>query len=362
MRILFLTYQGDVAGSTYSISYLAKGLASRGHSIFLGIRKESLLWQLMETTDVTRIPMTFRGKFDFSNWRQIRDAVKAYNIDLINAQSSYDRYTSIFSKMWYGFQAKIIHTRRQMPLSTGGPIQLYLYNKKTDGIVAVSREMKQELCRLGIHSEHIKVIPNGTPVEKYRHVSEAKVEALKHKFKITESDFVIGCVSRMKNQLQIVKAIATLNFPVKMIFCGITPTPEMEQIVNSCHGKHQFFFEGHVEPTEILAYHKIFNIHVLASTMEGLSQSLLEAMAMGTPVLATAFAGNIDLIENEVNGLLFTDNNIEELRNQISRLQKNPSLLKRLAKAGQKTALVDFNIENTVSNYEEYFQQMVTEN
>ena len=362
MRILFLTYQGDVAGSTYSISYLAKGLAARGHSIYIGIRKESLLWQLMENTEVSRIPMTFNGKFDFSNWKKIRDVVKKFEIDLINAQSSYDRYTSIFSKMRYGFQAKIIHTRRQMPLSIGGPIQLYLYNKKTDGIVAVSQQMKKGLCRLGIHSEHIKVIPNGTPVEKYRNVSEEKVTDLKHKFNITKNDFVIGCVSRMKNQLQIVKAIEKLDFSVKIIFCGISPTPEMEQIVNRCNEKHSFFFEGHAEPTEILAYHKIFNIHVLASTMEGLSQSLLEAMAMGTPVVATAYAGNIDLIDHEKNGLLFEDNNIDALVSQIDRLYHDESLLKRLATAGKKTALEDFNIEKTVSNYEEYFLQMVTEN
>lgn len=362
MRILFLTYQGDVAGSTYSISYLATGLASRGHAIYMGIRKESLLWKLMEGTSVTNIPMSFKGKFDFTNWKQIRDAVKKYDIQLINAQSSHDRYTSIFAKFRYGLKVKIIHTRRQMPMSMGDPIQLYLYNKKTDGIVAVSEQMKFGLCRLGIHSKHIKVIPNGTPTEKYHNVSEEKVNALKLKFDICEQDFVIGCVSRMKNQLQIVQALEHLTFPVKMIFCGISPTQEMKQIMDRCTQEHQFFFEGHVEPNDVLPYYKIFDIKILASTMEGLSQSLLEAMALGTPVIATAYAGNLDLIDHEVNGLLFADGDINELKEHITKLYEDEPFNERLKKAGKKRALLDFNIENTISKYEEYFRQLVAEN
>lgn len=362
MRILILTYQGDVAGSTYSIAYLAKGLATRGHSIYMGIRKESLLWSLMEDSSVQRIPMTYHGKFDFTNWRQIREAVIRYDIQLINAQSSHDRYTSIFSKIRYGLKVKIIHTRRQMPMSMGGPIQLFLYNQKTDGIVAVSEQMKLELCKLGIHSNHIKVIPNGTPTEKYQNVSDEKALVLKKKFDISDHDFVIGCISRMKQQLQIVQTMEHLSFPVKMIFCGIEPTPEMQEIMDRCVQKHQFFFEGHVDPKDILAYYKIFNIKILASTMEGLSQSLLESMAMGTPVIATAYAGNLDLIEHNKNGLLFKDGDIDSLKEQIVKLHKDQSLRERLIQEGKKTALQDFNIENTISKYEEYFRQLVTEN
>lgn len=362
MRILFLTYQGDLAGSTYSIAYLSKGLANRGHSIYVGIRKESLLWSLLEGSSVQRVPMTYHGKFDFTNWKQIREVVLHYNIQLINAQSSHDRYTSIFSKIRYGLKVKIIHTRRQMPMSMGGPIQLFLYNHKTDGIVAVSEQMKVELCKLGIHSEHIKVIHNGTPAEKYQNLSDQKVQSLKNKFNISDHDFVIGCISRMKQQLQIVRALEQLSFPVKMIFCGIEPTSEMKELIDQAAEKHQFFFEGHVNPEDILAYYKIFNIKILASTMEGLSQSLLESMAMGTPVIATAHAGNLDLIEHEKNGLLFKDGDIDSIKEQIVKLHEDQSLRERLVHEGKITALQDFNIENTISRYEEYFLQLVTEN
>lgn len=361
LRILFLTYQGDTAGSTNSIAYLAMGLAERGHEIYLGIRRESLLWQLVEGSKVNRIPMTFKGKFDFTNWRQIRDVVKQHDIQLINAQSSHDRYTSIFANKRYGLGVKIVHTRRQMPLSMGGPLQLFLYNRWTDSIVAVSNQVKEGLMKLGIKESQLKVIHNGTPTEKYKNIDSAQVERLNAKFDLKPDDFVLGSVSRPKNQIQVVKALALVEKPLKMIFCGIESTEEMQEIINSYTTPHQLFFEGHVEKDDILAYYKVFDTDILASTMEGLSQSLLEAMALETPVIATAYAGNLDLIQDGENGLLFKDGDISKIAELINQVMTDQPLRSKLITNGKKTALEKFNIENTIRNYEEYFQSLIEE-
>ncbi len=362
LSILFLTYQGDVAGSTNSIAYLARGLADRGHNIHIGIRKESLLWTLLEGSKVNRIAMTFKGKFDFKNWRQIKDAVRTHNIQLINAQSSHDRYTSIFANWRYGLGVQVVHTRRQMPLSMGGFLQRFLYNKKTDGIVAVSQQVKDGLVNLGFTDGHVKVIHNGTPTEKYDHIDLSKVEILKQKFKIKPDDFVLGCVSRMKNQIQIFQALTKIKEPIKVIFCGIEPTDEIKELMDQFPMDHQVFFEGQVESRDILNYYKLFDLKILASTMEGLSQSLLEAMALGVPVVATAFAGNLDLIEDGVNGLLFNDNDIDQMGKNILEIKHNNTLREKLIIAGKQTALKIFNIKNTIRNYEQYFSDLIKEN
>ena len=359
MQILFLTYQGDLAGSTNSIAYLSKGLAERGHSIHMGIRRESLLWELLEGSKINRIPMTFKGKFDFNNWRQIRDAVKAHNIQLINAQSSHDRYTSIFANWYYRLGVKIVHTRRQMPLSLGGPLQLFLYNKRTDGIVAVSNQVRDGLIGLGIRKEKLTVIHNGTPRSKYDHIDPEKVEALRKKFNVSSSDFVLGCVSRMKNQAQIFKALKKIDEPMKIIFCGITANEEIQGLINEFETPHQVFFEGQVNTPDILNYYRLFDAKILASTMEGLSQSLLEAMALEVPVTVTAYAGNLDLIQDGENGLLFEDGNIDQIVECILRLKHDSALRLKLKANGKRTALETFDIENTVNRYESYFQESI---
>ncbi|NVJ64665.1 MAG: glycosyltransferase family 4 protein, partial [Flavobacteriaceae bacterium] len=105
----------------------------------------------------------------------------------------------------------------------------------------------------------------------------------------------------------------------------------------------------------------IFDADILASTMEGLSQSLLEAMALETPVIATAYAGNLDLIEDGKNGLLFEDGDIEKIAELIQRVRTDQSLRNTLIANGKVTALQKFNIDRTITNYEEYFQSLIAQ-
>lgn len=360
MNILIITYQGDIAGSTNSISYLAKGLAERGHRVVVGIRKEALLNELLAGSKVIIEHMTFKGKLDRENMRQIRDVVKKHDIQLINAQSSRDRYTSIFANKFFKLGAKLIFTRRQVSKSMGGPIS-WFYEWGTDKVVAVSNGVKKTLEKDGISSKHIEVIYNGTPVEKYQHIDEGYVAEIKKKYAVKPNEIVIGCVSRMKNQLQLIQALHYLEFPVKVIFAGIEKTPEFEEIIQKYNQPHQLYFEGVVPRERMLEYFRLFTMKVLPSTMEGLSQSLLEAMAMGVPVIATNAAGNPDLVKDGENGLLFEDGDVEGLAKKIALMAQSPELREQLINKGKKTALEDFSIERVITNYETFFETIIHE-
>ena len=91
MNILLITYQGYMAGSTNSIAYLASGLAERGHLVCVGLKRESLLWDKLEGTQVIRVPMQFNGRFSRTNVKEITEVIRRYDIEIINAQSSLDR-------------------------------------------------------------------------------------------------------------------------------------------------------------------------------------------------------------------------------------------------------------------------------
>ncbi len=359
MNLLFLTYQGDIAGATNSIAYLTKGLADRGHQVYMGCREESLLYRMLENTKVHRIPMHFRGKIDFPLMRRLRDVIKEYDIELINAQSSLDRYTSVFARWRYGLDVKVVHTRRQMSLSMGGLLNKLIYYRGTDKIIAVSEPVKASLVKQGIPASHLQVIHNGTPIEKYSRIDEKKIQELKEKLHIQEGDIVIGCCARLKHQVQILQALQYVKEKTKVIFVGIDEQEEFKKYYDLL--PHEIHIMGDNVPNEeALHYIKLFTINILPSTMEGLSQSLLEAMALGIPVIATAFAGNLDLIKNEENGLLFDHENIHQLAEKIELLIHQPGLRKKLATAGQKTAMQDFNIERTIDNYEAFFAELTS--
>jgi len=363
MNILFLTYQGDIAGSTNSIAYLTKGLASRGHNIYMGCRKESLLYSMLENSPVHRIPMTFKSKFDSRNIRQIKEAVENYQIDIINAQSSIDRYTSILAKIKYNLKVKVLHTRRQVSKSSGGVFQSYFYMAGTDKIVAVSQGVKRSLVKKGIRGSHIEIIHNGTPARKYEVLDESVEHNLRKKLHLKSTDFVIGCVARMKNQVQLLHALAKLDFSFKAVFVGVEMREEFEQVISQ-YGeefRNKLHFEGMV-PTEVmLNYYGLFDLKVLPSTMEGLSQSLLEAMYLKVPVIATRAAGNIDLINDGENGLFFEDGDIAGLAELIDKVYRHEISTQQMIGNAFKTASVDYSIERTINKYETFFASLLTE-
>ncbi len=361
MNILFLTYAKGLAGSSQSLRYLSEGLASIGHKVWIGCPQDSQIAQLVQGSAVEVIPMTFRGKADWSNIKHIAQVVKSCSIDIISPQSTLDRYTASFAKSLYRLPAKIVHVRRQMPKNNGIWLVNWFIRSTVAKVVAVSWPVKEAIQkRQGLPSSMVPVIRNGTPTSKYELDDHPdRLEGLKSRYGIKEGDFVIGCVSRLKNQRQILEALGTIDRPVHVIFVGIERQDGWQDIIDQWPVPHAIHFTGHIDPTEALYHYPLFDLKVLASTMEGLSQSLLEAMAMGVPVIASAAGGNTDLIQPGVNGLLFNDGDIPALSGAISNLLTDDNRRERLASAGKKTAWEDFSIEKTINGYEELFESLI---
>lgn len=362
MRILLTDFFGGTAGSTYSVAYLAKGLADSGHTVYAGCRRDSLLYSLIEGTGVRWADVAGSRKWDLGAAKKLSRFVRVHGIQIVNAQASDDRYVSIFARKFFRMHARVIHTRRQRPLSMGGRLQNWFYTTGTDRIIAVSRGVREALVRIGIPDDHISVIPNGTPEDKYKNVNRERVEVLRRQYGIRAGDRVIGCVSRMKNQEQILRALEKIGIPVKAVFVGIQNNAGFESIVSAYTTPHSVFFTGFVPNEEVLAHYPLFSMMVLASIMEGLSQSLLEAMAMGVPVIATNASGNPDLIRHGFNGLLFRDGDIDGLSAEIERLFEDQELRNRIVQNGYRSAFEEFSIENTVKRHEAlYLQILATE-
>ncbi len=355
MRILLLTHEGHVAGSTMSTAYLARGLASRGHEVHVACRPGTLLESLLSGTAVRVHGLAFAGRFDRSTMRALRDIVKTHAIELVNPQGSYDRYCMAFAQIIYRLPVACVHTRRQMPLSAGGRLQAAFYTKMTRKMVAVSEGVKGALVKRHIPAGHIVVIHNGTPREKYDRVDAAVSTRLRERYEIRDGEFVVGCVSRRKKQEQLLQALALLEDPVRVLFVGIEADAQLRELTDRVAGKHVVTFCGTVDPAEALNCYPLFSVMVLPSTMEGLSQSLLEAMALGVPVVSTAAGGTPELIRDGENGLLFDDRDVPRLAACISQVRHDRPATARMVERARVSALEEFSIERTVERYEELF-------
>jgi len=345
-----------MAGSTYSAFYLANGLHQRGHDVWVGYKKGSFLEKLIEGADFEKIEFNPNHKLDFKAAKQLATFVQVNQIDVVNAQASVDRHITIFARWFFGMPGKLLHTRRQKPQSVGGWLKAWFYTKGTDKIIAVSPAIKNFLINSGIPGHHIQVITNGIPESKWKSIDPLKVDALRKKYGINDEDLVIGCVSRIKKQDQILKAIQKIDKPTRVLFVGIVDQfPHLSELIKSLPSKHEVFFTGEISNEEVLQHYPLFTMKILPSDMEGFSQSILEAMALGVPVIATNASGNPNLIEDGVNGLLFEDGDIDQLSCLINKLEGDDPLRKDIIKNAWERVKNRFGLDEMILKYEKLF-------
>jgi glycosyltransferase involved in cell wall biosynthesis len=99
-------------------------------------------------------------------------------------------------------------------------------------------------------------------------------------------------------------------------------------------------------------------VFVLPSVSEGLSNTLLEAMAAGTAIVASDVGGNKEIVADEVSGLLFDSDDLDGLTRALSRLVNDSVLRKRLSGAAAQIVREQFSIEVMLRRYEEMYRRV----
>ena len=110
-------------------------------------------------------------------------------------------------------------------------------------------------------------------------------------------------------------------------------------------------FLGNVPHSEIPLYIRAAEVFVLNSEYEGLSHTLLEVQALGTPIVASGVCGNPEVVEDGVNGLLADPRDPDSLREALKCLLGDPKLAQSYALEGLARA-VNFTREGTFSQVE----------
>jgi glycosyltransferase involved in cell wall biosynthesis len=132
---------------------------------------------------------------------------------------------------------------------------------------------------------------------------------------------------------------------------------ELDRAVEQLGLADRVTFLGRLAEAETLAEIARSDVLVLPSFMEGLPIVLMEAMALGKPVIATRVAGVPELVNDGETGLLFTPSNWSELAAQISALAADHELRKRLGAAGPAKIAAEFDVRQSAAKLHHLFRQ-----
>ncbi|MHB8742772.1 MAG: glycosyltransferase [Sulfuricaulis sp.] len=238
-----------------------------------------------------------------------------------------------------------------------------LLSQYTNRIFSVSEQLKQDLTtHVGIPAACIEVLYNGVDTNK-THARDRI--AVRQELNVCDSDIVIGSVGRLvpvKNYAILLRAVSALlaNHEVKAIFVGEGPErPALEALTDSLQIRQAVRFLGHRNDVrDMLAGMDIF---VLPSQSEGMSNTLLEAMAAGIPVVASDVGGNTEIVRDKQDGLIFPHNDLTKLQTCLAILCHDDTYRKQLGGTGRLRALQAFSIQAMIARYEDLYNRAFEE-
>jgi glycosyltransferase involved in cell wall biosynthesis len=242
--------------------------------------------------------------------------------------------------------------------------------KTATAVIAPSQAVAEELLAAGYPTDNLHLIPNGValpakPAENSQQLArQALAEANQDLVAAPEEPVVVytGRLDRNKGLYDLVKAWpeVTKRWPrCHLWLVGEGPDRDrLFQQIKDLDLQGQVVLPGVFDDVEEVL--RAANLFILPSYFEGLSISLMEAMAHQVPVIASNIPGNNDIIQSGVNGCLVPAGNVSAISQAIRDALANPDQLTRWATAAQQTIQNNYSLASMVNAHLKLFEQLVT--
>ena len=288
--------------------------------------------------------------------------------DLVHCHTWYSHFGGILAKLNYGIPF-VITVHSLEPLrpwkreQLGGGYDFSLWIEKTalemaDAIVAVSGETKRDIERLfEVDPNHVRVIHNGIDLEEYRRVDST--DALKRHGINPDEPYLlfVGRITRQKGIVYLVRAIQFMTPGFQIVLCAGAPdTPEIAIEMQKAIEQAKFersdiiWIEEMVDRNAVIELYSHAAVFCCPSIYEPFGIINLEAMACGTPVVASAVGGIKEVVVDQETGFLVPLEQMKEspfeplnpekfsrdLAGKINQLMNDRRLREKFGKAGRK--------------------------
>ena len=224
-----------------------------------------------------------------------------------------------------------------------------------DRVIAISESIRQELLALGVEPTRIRLIPNGVdiPTKTWQAQSAHLYAAV--------------CVANLSQQplkgldvlIEAWGMVVRERKSIRLAIGGKGDSTVLVKLASECGVAEYVDFLGPVQDVgSLLQQAEAF---VLPSRVEGMSNALLEAMALGMPCVATAVSGSVDLIDHERSGLLVQPANARALADAILYVLGSASLRAKLGQAARRHAQAHYTTDMMLQRYRKVLAELVKE-
>ncbi|TFG62428.1 MAG: glycosyltransferase [Gemmatimonadales bacterium] len=358
MNILFVNSQkvDEFGGGEQWVITTGVGLQDRRHRVWICGRPESRLLESARKAGLDTLPLRFQGDFDpYLTWK-MRHFLRSEAIDVLVCNFNRDvrvaglagrlaRTPAIFVRCGLN----LIDERRRYIL----PIRWF-----TDGVITNTESIRRPFVQeYGLPDDFVTVVHNGVDQP-----DSLTPEPLYEEYGGRHVILSAGRLTGQKGFDVLIQAAAELrsrrdDFVVLIAGDGVLENQLQGQIaaLNLQGVVHLIGFRSPLAPAIAGA-----TVFVLASRYEGMPRVLIEAMSVGTPVVATDVNGAAELIPEERFGLLVPPDDAVSLAMAIERLLDDPTLARGVADAARARVLQKFTVGAMVDGVESLFERTVT--
>ena len=347
LRVVHVDTERSWGGGQRQVHALATLMRQRGHETWVVTRPDSLLASALARDDVPVVPVRPAFEWDPVAAGRLRALVRRVRPDVLHAHAAHALALAALAAA--GTRIPLLAARRvALPLRRN-PLSRWKHARATR-FIAVSERVRRALGASGIAPERVSVVRSGVDLRERR--TPASATTLRS-LGLVQGRALVVMVSALvpphkdpRTFLEAIAAVRRAGHDVQALLVGGGPL--LEPARRACH---ELGLDDTVrlpgfrpDAVELLA---AADVAVLSSRDEGLGTTLLDAMAAGVPVVATAAGGVTEIVRDGVDGLLVPVGDAAALGAGIGRVLGDAALRRRLVAAGRER-VGEFSVERTV--------------
>ncbi|MBS1745946.1 MAG: glycosyltransferase [Bacteroidetes bacterium] len=371
IKVLEAIRQGKVGGGESHILDLVKHInKDRFQPVVLSFTDGQMMTEL-KNIGIDNFIIPSEKAFDFSKWQKVKALMEQEQIDLVHIHGT--RATSNIYWAAKNLNLPVIYTihgwsfhNDQSPLVKKGRVMFEKWiTTKTNCNISVSVS-NQKTGKAKMPNFKSVVIHNGIDLKKFDPNSNER-KNLRAELNIAHDAIVVCFIGRMTQQkdplglISAFKQLVETNPKAILLMVGDGELKEEAiQLANEYGIERSIVFENFRSDIPDILYSA--DIYCLPSLWEGFPIGLLEAMAMGKPVVATKVDGSVEIIENGKNGILVAPQKKQELIEAINNLIRDKDSRKKLGTAARQTIINEFDVCTMTKKIEDVYTKVLSKN
>lgn len=359
-KSLHINDQFTWRGGEHQVFYLLRGLNARGHRAELVAQPQSTMGERAREAGVTVHDMRMRGEADLVAARRIARLISRERYDIVQMHTAHAHMLGALACAFNSAPLCVVSRRVDFPINAGPfGIAKLKYYWRIDAYIAVCAAIKEVLIAGGVREDKIYVVRSGATPPKVVPDKNAREE-----LGVESGERLVGNVGALvdhKGQRYLIEAAPFVlervpNAKFVIVGGGELERP-LKELASRLNVERRVILPGHRE--DVGSYYKEFDVFVAPSHMDGLNNSVVEAMMMRKPVIGASAGGIPEIIDHGKDGLLVPPKDPRALAEAIVDLLEHPEKAERLAHAGYERAMSAFTADHMVEGTIEVYKKLL---